>query len=88
VNWEVLDVVGVVNEIVAFAVTDPIAFVYGVAVEIPEEEPEGGALVIIALTDEELDPVAVARTVPVSETRVPVRLYAAAQAARDIPCTG
>jgi len=76
--------------IVAFVATDvdEIDAILVVDGMVLEEETVGGALVVDALTDEELDAAPVGRTVPVSETRVPVRLYAAAQAARDIPCTG
>jgi len=41
--------------------------------------------VVVGAFPEELDPAAVGREVCVSETRLPVRVYAAAQAARDIP---
>jgi hypothetical protein len=44
-----------------------------------------GGVVVEALPDEELEPAAVGSKVGVSEARVPVKLYAAAQAARDIP---
>jgi hypothetical protein len=84
VNCEILDVVGVANVIVPFVITDvgdkdPTPVVVGMT---------GGALVIGALPDEEPDPVAVGMAVADSEARVPVRLCAAAQAARDIPCRG
>jgi hypothetical protein len=90
VNCDVLDVVGVANVIVAFVITDvgdkdATAVVDGTTVEVPDE-PVGGALVVDTPPAEELDPAEVGRAVPVSDTRVPVRLYAAAQAARDIPC--
>ena len=45
-----------------------------------------GPAVVDAAPDAEPDPTAVGREVGVSEARVPVRLYAAAHAARDIPC--
>jgi hypothetical protein len=90
--------------IVAFAVADvgdkdatPVEDgMTGTPVEIPEDKIRGGALVVTrggALVvgprpDEELDVAAVGRVVGVSETRTPVKLYDAAQAARDSPCTG
>ena len=51
-------------------------------------EAEAGALVVGAAPEEELKLAVLGSEVGVSDARVPVRLYAAAQAARDIPCTG
>lgn len=78
VNCDILDVVGVADVIVAFVIADV--------------GDKDATAVVDRMTgtavDEGLDPAAVGRAVGVSEARVPVRLYAAAQAARDIPCRG
>ncbi len=89
VNCEITDVVGEAKVTVPFTDGDGAADGDGVnRLTVEDDDPAAEKLVVGALTDKGAVPVGAELVVEVSEARVPVRLYAAAQAARLIPYAG